>query len=461
MEAVRREEGTMRKLKQNYTLPGLIICCLGLLALWALYVLWMSGSRYSLPAYIAAAASVLLFAAVCLRFVPGWMRFWTPGGYIDKPRAESAGRGILPRIYASLLGFCAGMFALIYVIYLACGYRADLRGFLDFWTLTDSGHYLDIARDWYLSEGSVDRLVQLVFLPGYPLAVRLVHLAVRDWVAAGLLVSWLSFAGAGCVLYCLLRLDYSHAQSLRALRFLCLIPGSFFFVSPMSESLFLLLSLGCVYMARRGSYGAGCALGALASFTRSLGLILFVPVSTQLPHAALISPRRRRRCARFLYLALIPLGFAAYCVINYLVSGDPFKYMQYQSEHWGQNLGFFFNTAAYQLENLISSARSNSHNFLGLWLPNLVFDFAALIFAALSARKMRASYTAWFIAYYVVAIGATWLLSSPRYMISLMPFFLSVSLSAEKPGREIALSAGCAAASLLYAAAFVLRWQVW
>ena len=67
----------MRKLKQNYTLPGLIICCLGLLALWALYVLWMSGSRYSLPAYIAAAASALLFAALCLRFVPGWMRFWS------------------------------------------------------------------------------------------------------------------------------------------------------------------------------------------------------------------------------------------------------------------------------------------------------------------------------------------------------------------------------------------------
>ena len=67
-------------------------------------------------------------------------------------------------------------------------------------------------------------------------------------------------------------------------------------------------------MARRGSYGAGCALGALASFTRSLGLILFVPVCMELVYDAVNSPRGRRRCARFLYLALIPLGFAAYTV---------------------------------------------------------------------------------------------------------------------------------------------------
>ena len=78
---------------------------------------------------------------------------------------------------------------------------------LDFWTCTDSRHYLDIARDWYLSEGSIDRLVQLVFLPGYPLLVRAVMGITGDALTAGLLASALCFAGAGVLLYRLLRLD--------------------------------------------------------------------------------------------------------------------------------------------------------------------------------------------------------------------------------------------------------------
>lgn len=53
------------------------------------------------------------------------------------------------------------------------GYQETFVDSLEFWTCTDSYHYLAIARDWYLSEGDVDRLVQLVFLPGYPIVVRL------------------------------------------------------------------------------------------------------------------------------------------------------------------------------------------------------------------------------------------------------------------------------------------------
>ena len=45
----------------------------------------------------------------------------------------------------------------------------------------------------------MDRLGQLVFLPGYPLVVRAVMRLISSDICAGLLTSALCFAGAGCV----------------------------------------------------------------------------------------------------------------------------------------------------------------------------------------------------------------------------------------------------------------------
>ena len=452
-----------KRLKRGYTLPGLIICIIGLIALWALYAFWLSDSNYSIWAYISAFVSVILFALVCLRFVPVWMRYWTPGGYVEAEAAGAEPVRIRAKLFVFGLIWCLGIFLVTYIIYICCGYSGAWQSFRNFWTLTDSQHYLAIARDWYLTEGVIDRLVQLVFLPGYPLAIRFVHLFISDWVVAALLVSWLSFAGALPVIYSLLRLDFDHRASLRAIKYLCIIPGSFFFVAPMSESLFLLLSVLCVYLARRQRWVLGCIFGALAAFTRSLGLMLFVPVCMELIHDC-VNRRgvaKSRRVGQFASLLLIPAGFGVYILINYLVSGDPFQYMVYQREHWGQGFGFFFATAGYQLDNAINCVPGNMPNFWGLWLPNVIFDLASLAIVAIAAKKLRPSYAAWFIAYYVIAIGATWLLSSPRYLISLLPFFLAVSMLAGTERRDRIATVICIPLWLCYELAFVLRWQVW
>lgn len=52
--------------------------------------------------------------------------------------------------------------------------------------------------------------------------------------------------------------------------------------------------------------------------------------------------------------------------------------MEYQSEHWGQNFGFFFGTAAYQLENAIKYLSEGRATVWGLWIPNLLWSFFAL-----------------------------------------------------------------------------------
>ena len=400
---------------------------LGLAAVAALFVLWrVHTPNLTAAGGIAAGCSAALFAAVGLRFVPAWVRFWqredaAPAIPAQEPEHMAA------RIFAALLALDLALLLLTWGVRALSGRVETLTQALEFWRCLDSRHYLDIARDGYIAAGDPDRVVQLVFLPGYPLVVRAMMLLVPSDICAGLLTSALCFAGAGCVVYRLLRLDLPHRDAVRALRFLALAPGSFFFAAPMSESLFLLL---------------------------------IVPLLWELVHDAV--QRRRVSIRQVVGLLLVPLGFAAYCCINRHVSGNPFQFLIYQREHWNQRTGLFFSTAAYQTDYLLRCLRSgNWRDALGLWLPNLIACFSALVLLAKAAPRLRASQTAWFLAYYIIAVGATWLLSAPRYLLVLLPVPLALAQCAQKRTANIALTALGALAALGYLAAFALRWQVW
>lgn len=442
----------MKMNNESLKTPERIISVLGLIVLAGLFAVWLATTEASGFGIAAAALSAALFAVLCLRFVPVWMDDWRGGAKpCTIPEAE---KGMCGRIFILLIIWDAAIILAAYLLRLAFGYVESFSEYLNFWTGTDSQHYLDIARDWYLSEGDIDRLVQLVFLPGYPIAVRAMNVLVGDYLISGLLVSALCFAGAGCIFYKLARLDMPKESALRALTFLCISPAVFFFAAPMSESLFLLLGLSCVYLTRRRKFLPACIFGALAAFTRSLGIVLTVYVLFELISA-------RAKAKDYLCLLIIPLGFGAYCLINYQVSGDAFKFMEYQSEHWSQHLGLFFNTAAYQTDYLIRTGAEDIHTALALWLANLLAAFLSLGVMISAAKKLRPAYTAFFIAYFVVAIGASWLLSAPRYLGTM--FVLYIALATLTDNRKKFMAAGSVSAVLLisYLCAFVQRLQVW
>ncbi len=171
--------------------------------------------------------------------------------------------------------------------------------------------------------------------------------------------------------------------------------------------------------------------------------------------------RSRAKAREYIALFMVPLGFAAYCMVNYSVSGDAFKFMEYQSIHWHQQLGWFFGTAAYQTENAVSAAAKSPALFWGLWLPNLLAQLLSLAVMILAAKRMRASYTAYFIAYFVVTMGATWLLSAPRYLAAMISLPAAMSALTENARTERVLVLLSALLFFAYFIFFLLRWQVW
>ena len=74
---------------------------------------------------------------------------------------------------------------------------------------------------------------------------------------------------------------------------------------------------------------------------------------------------------------------------------------------------------------------------------------------------MRASYTAYFIAYFVVTMGATWRLSAPRYLAAMISLPAAISALTENARTERVLVLLSALLFFAYFIFFLLRWQVW
>jgi Mannosyltransferase (PIG-V) len=167
----------------------------------------------------------------------------------------------------------------------------------------DSIHYLQIAAHGYATAG------QTAFFPAYPILIRGLGWVIRSDAGAGILISAVSFAAGLTLLHRLTELELGRRAADATALLLAFAPLSLFFSAVYTESLFLALSVGAIYAARRDRPALAGALAALATVTRVSGILLIVPI-------ALIELRRpgheRRRLA---WLALSPAalgGFLGY-----------------------------------------------------------------------------------------------------------------------------------------------------
>ena len=328
------------------------------------------------------------------------------------------------------------------------------------WLRSDAPHYLGISERWYVTVG--DPRFHIVFFPFYPIVTAMFHPLTGNSFASALIVSNLGAIGAAILAYEVAALDCKRQDALRAMKYMFIMPAAFFFAAPMSESLFLLLSLSCVYLVRKKRYLLGCLFGALAGFTRSLGGLLLVFIAFEWladvlaeRRAGTLRAHAKTHVLRALSMLIVPLGLVGYLLINYAVTGDAFTFMRYQSEHWGQGFGFFFESAATQVEYLVYALNNGEiSKALGLWIPNLTYTFASLAIMTGAAKRLRPSYTAFFLVYFVVACGTTWLLSAPRYLSAAFPLPFALALLTDTKKKDGIATALCLLLLVAYLFAF-------
>ena len=341
------------------------------------------------------------------------------------------------------------------LVYLIVRPNADfLHSFPRLYYRSDVAHYIGIARDWYVREG--DERLRLVFLPLYPLTIR--TLSWGEYYFAGGFFSSLLFSLAVLpAAYELFRLDMDRPSAMACARVLFLLPGAAFLRIPMSESLFLFLMLLGVYFARKRKFLWAALFTALSAFTRSLGILLLGLLFIEMLLWFIEAYREDKRTALRSIPRLIGFllcgccGTLVYLVINWIISGNPLTFLTYQRENWNQQLGFFFNTASYQVEYArmyLSSGDMNS--VLSLSLPNLVCCFGTLALLCKDRKLMRLSYLLWALVYFAISIGATWLLSGPRYLAMVFPLALTIQRSCKTKISELVMETMLLAAQTMY-----------
>ncbi len=319
---------------------------------------------------------------------------------------------------------------------------------------------------WFLAiaDGGYGDGAREAFFPLYPLLVRVAGAPVGSALIGGALLSTVLLGVALVLLHRLVALDHEPAVARNAVLVTALFPMAFFFSAVYSESLFLALSVGAVYAARRERWMWAGLLGMLAATTRSAGVLLLVPLATiYLWDVARPSLRARRPLrADALWLALVPLGLALYCAFLALDGHDPRAPFQAQEVWFRSFAGPFVGAwdglqAAWQgARQLLSGAREpvyftawGGDPFLGARHNIELFAWLGLALVATAGvlRRLPAAYGAYVVA--ALALPLSYpvapqpLMSLPRFIAVLFPLaiWLAVWMTGRAARERIVLAA--------------------
>jgi Gpi18-like mannosyltransferase len=290
----------------------------------------------------------------------------------------------------------------------------------------DGNWYMSISQFGYDRRPySAERQANWAFFPVYPLLLRAAARLTGDMPLTGVLLSTLLLLPALFLLHrtaLAFGLDAKAAD--RTVFYVAAFPVSYFFSLPLTESLFLLLTVGSFYAAKRERWLVAGLLGALASATRVTGVLLF-------PALALVyweTYRTLRPRLNFLPLLLVPAGLLSFMFFLYRTTGNAFAFRDITVEAWGRRPQFFLTTLLSYLTNPLVVAEPWDFRLL-----NFLAASAALACGLVLLKRRAWSLACYALASTLVALSNSLLHSQARYAMVVFPAFMVVAAAARTP----------------------------
>jgi hypothetical protein len=338
----------------------------------------------------------------------------------------------------------------------------------------DGIYYVEIAQHGY------DRLKVTSFFPLYPWLIAVLDVVVGSPIVAGVLISVAAMFGSLLLLERLAFLDVGLAAARRSVWLLALFPVSLYLSAVYTESLFLLVSIGAFLAARRDRWLLAGLLGGLAAMTRSIGVLMLVPLLLLYLYGPrgerppdVLAPARRwlpRYRVRWdvLLLALVPAGAAVFVAVTANRYGEPFAGWTNQSTEFhrhftGPYTGIF--VGAWDLVQTLGHTVSGSVGPLKAAQQVAIF-VVAVGFLAAGIRMLwdlPVAYGAWVLAGLLPALstpvtGAGALAAVPRYALVIFPVFVWLASQLTDRRRYLAVLA-VFAIGLAYATVRFATWH--
>lgn len=292
------------------------------------------------------------------------------------------------------------------------------------WERFDALWYLRIATYGYQPGNGT-----AYFFPLYPLVTRAVSWGI-GWhpLAAGFIVSNLSFLGGICVLYFLTASELSSSVARRTILYLSVFPTAFWFFAPYTESLLLLLTVTAFWAARRNRWWLAGIAGALAALTHFPGLL----VAPALGVEAFSQWREGRRLLpRFFWSGFVAIGTAMYVGFWWRLTGEPLGLFHEDTK------GRYVTTPWRTLIAGTSKAFGSAGQYPdGHFFIDLIFVALALAAAILAVRWLRPCYAVFAWASLLLPLSTIVyerpLVGMPRYMLPIFPLFWVLALAVER-----------------------------
>lgn len=291
--------------------------------------------------------------------------------------------------------------------------------------VADINWYTGIAENGYEKRPfTTERSANWAFFPLFPLLWRAAAGLTGEMVVTGIALSNLLFFVGLVLLHKTARafgLDAADAR--RCLLYLAVFPVSYFFSLPLTESLFLLLTVGSFYAARRGRWWVAGLCGALASATRVTGVLL-MPALLLLHWQA---HGRDLKRATWLAPLLAPAGLAAFMAYLYAITGNPLAFKDILVT-WGRGTGLFVMPLVQFLAQ--PSLVAIPWDFK---LVNFLGATTALACGVVLVRRREWALACYTLTSVVVALSSLLLQSQARYAMVLFPVFMVLATLGRRP----------------------------
>lgn len=320
----------------------------------------------------------------------------------------------------------------------------------------DGDFYVDIAVHGYphaaSAPGPTDIAFQnnLAFFPLYSLLIRAgTAILPLSAISVAVLIALGCGAAATVAVWLLAHSIAGRAVADRSAAFFCFFPGAFVMSMAYSEALMVALAAGCLLCLVRRWWLLAGVLAALASATRSSGLVLVICCAWAAGEAIV----RRREWRAIVAPVLAPLGAAAYLLYLHVHTGSARTWLTVERHGWGERVDFGRQTLTTAWAFVRDPTANIQVTILGI---GMIFVVLALV--ALGRACLPMPVTLYAIAIIGLSVLSATLDVRPRFIFTAFPLLIAVAYVVR--GRRFTALIGASAGGLaLLATLYALRFH--
>jgi Gpi18-like mannosyltransferase len=340
----------------------------------------------------------------------------------------------------------------VVALWVTSGHAPD---FLEPWHRWDAPHYTDIAVFGYMAHdpgnlvapgyeqvfpGDLD--LYIVFFPLFPWLVAAVNVLIEAPVLSAFVVATAASLFVAPLLYRLVAADLGERIGRSAALFMLVFPTAYFLHIGYTESLFLALAFGSLWLARTQRWWGAGVLGAFAALARVNGLVL-IPALMVEAYLQWRSDGRIR--AGWLSIGGVAIGFAIYLALNWSVYGDPFAFSEIQHAHWFKQLSPPWDGIA----GFVRWIRDDDiDTALMLGWAELAFTAIGLVATVATAIWLRPTWAIWMAGNWLLIVSTGFVMSVPRYSLVLFGIVVWMGLIAQRWRTAGWVLAACSVAAM-------------